>query len=68
MITSFPGLGNLLGARVLAEVGDDRSRFSDARSLKAYAGSAPIPRASGKKRYVGRRFVKNDRLTHAGYL
>jgi transposase len=68
VITSFPGLGNLLGARVLAEIGDDRTRFADARALKAYAGSAPITRASGKKRYVGRRFVKNDRLVHAGYL
>jgi transposase len=68
VITSFPGLGNLLGARVLAEIGDDRTRFADARALKAYAGSAPITRASGKKRYVGRRFVKNDRLVHAGHL
>ncbi|MFD7609025.1 transposase [Streptomyces mirabilis] len=68
LITSFPGLGTLLGARVLAEIGDDRDRFADARALKAYAGSAPITRASGKKRYVGRRFVKNNRLTHAGYL
>lgn len=68
VITSFPGLGNLLGARLLAEIGDDRTRFADARALKAYAGSAPIIRASGKKRYVGRRFVKNDRLVHAGYL
>jgi len=67
-ITSFPGLGKLLGARVLAEIGDDRGRFTDARALKAYAGSAPVTRASGKKRYVGRRFVKNNRLTHAGYL
>ena len=28
IITSFPGLGALTGARVLAEIGDDRSRFS----------------------------------------
>ncbi|MDT0568559.1 IS110 family transposase [Streptomyces sp. DSM 3412] len=68
LITSFPGLGCLLGARILAEIGDDRDRFADARALKAYAGSAPVTRASGKKRYVGRRFVKNNRLTHAGYL
>jgi transposase len=68
VITSFPGLGALLGARVLAEIGDDRDRFTDARALKAYAGSAPITRASGKKHYVGRRLVKNDRLVHAGYL
>ncbi|HXA87020.1 MAG TPA: IS110 family transposase, partial [Mycobacterium sp.] len=33
IITSFPGLGMLAGARVLAEIGDDRSRFADARGL-----------------------------------
>ncbi|MED7828447.1 transposase, partial [Streptomyces chiangmaiensis] len=65
---SFPGLGPLLGARVLAEIGDDRNRFSDARALKSYAGSAPITGASGKKRFVGRRFVKNNRLMNAGFL
>ena len=44
VITSFPGLAGSTGARVLAEIGDDRSRFADARALKAYAGSAPITR------------------------
>jgi transposase len=68
ILLSFPGLGVQLGARVLAEIGDDRTRFADARALKAYAGSAPITRASGKKRYVGRRFIKNDRLITAGFL
>jgi transposase len=29
---------------VLAEIGDDRTRFTDARALKAYAGSAPVTR------------------------
>ncbi|GAA3510982.1 transposase [Streptosporangium album] len=48
IITSFPGLADLTGARVLAEIGDDRDRFADARALKAYAGAAPITRASGK--------------------
>lgn len=47
IITSFPGLGDLTGARLLAEIGDDRARFADARALKAYAGSAPVTRASG---------------------
>jgi transposase len=67
IITSFPGLGALTGARVLAETGDDRSRFSDAKGLKAYAGAAPITRASGKTRSVTRRKVKNNRLNAAGY-
>jgi transposase len=67
IITSFPGLGALTGARVLAETGDDRSRFQDAKSLKAYAGAAPITRASGKTRSVTHRKVKNNRLASAGY-
>jgi transposase len=67
IITSFPGLGPLTGARVLAETGDDRSRFQDAKGLKAYAGAAPITRASGKSRSVTHRRVKNNRLAAAGY-
>jgi len=47
-----PALGKLAGARVLAEIGDDRARFADARGLKAFAGSAPTTRASGKKTVV----------------
>ena len=46
IITSFPGLGESTGVRVLAEIGDDRSRFADARGLKSFAGSAPVTRAS----------------------
>lgn len=53
---------------MLAEIGDDRARFTDARALKSYASSAPITRASGKKRFVGRRFVKNNRLMNTGFL
>jgi transposase len=68
IITSFPGLGPLTGARVLAETGDDRSRFADAKGLKAYAGAAPITRASGKTTAVLHRRVKNQRLAAAGYV
>jgi transposase len=68
IITSFPGLGILTGARVLAETGDDRSRFQDAKGLKAYAGAAPITRASGKTRSVTHRRIKNNRLNAAGYI
>jgi transposase len=68
IITSLPGLGSLTGARVLAEIGDDRSRFADARALKAYAGAAPVTRASGKSLTVMHRRVKNQRLASVGYL
>ncbi|WSS99833.1 IS110 family transposase [Streptomyces phaeochromogenes] len=68
ILLSFPGLGIQLAARILAETGDDHTRFADARGLKAYAGASPITRASGKKSSITRRWVKNDRLNHAGYL
>ena len=67
IITSFPGLGPLTGARVLAEIGDDHERFETSRDLKAYAGAAPITRASGKSHLVMHRRVKNHRLASAGY-
>jgi transposase len=45
IVTSQPGLGPILGARVLAEFGDDRSRYADAKARKNYAGTSPITRA-----------------------
>ncbi|WP_234321345.1 transposase [Streptomyces katrae] len=68
LISSFPGLGSLTGARVLAEIGDDRARFATAGSMKAYAGSAPVTRASGKSCSVMARRVKNQRSAAAGYV
>ena len=68
IITSMPGLGTVLGARMLGEVGDDRERFTDARGLKAFAGTAPITRASGTKSGVSARIVRNKRLGQVGYL
>ncbi|MET8386498.1 IS110 family transposase [Streptosporangium canum] len=68
IITSFPGLGDLTGARLLGEIGDDRTRFADARALKAYAGAAPVTRSSGRSRAVMHRRVKNQRLAAVGYV
>ncbi|HEX8628260.1 MAG TPA: IS110 family transposase, partial [Catenuloplanes sp.] len=62
---SQPGLGDLLGARVLGEFGDDPDRYAGARARKNYAGQAPITRASGKKRVVLARYVRNRRLADA---
>ena len=67
VLISFPGLGRLTGSRVLAEIGDDRTRFADARSLKAYAGAAPVTRSSGKSHHVQHRKIKNQRLAATGY-
>jgi transposase len=62
---SQPGLGVLLSARVLAEFGDDKTRYTDARARKNYAGTSPLTRQSGKKKLVLARYVHNDRLIDA---
>jgi len=65
IVLSQPGLGPILGARVLAEFGDEHKRYSSAKARKNYAGTSPITRASGKKKVVAARFVHNDRLIDA---
>ncbi|MFD1522932.1 transposase [Pseudonocardia yunnanensis] len=55
-------LGGLAGARLLGEIGDDCTRFADARKLRAHADSAPVTRASDQSRVVTHRRIKNDRL------
>lgn len=65
IISSQPGLGTILGARVLAEFGDAPDRYATAKCRKNYAGTSPITRASGKRKVVAARFVHNDRLIDA---
>jgi len=65
IILSQPGLGPVLGARVLAEFGDDPDRYASAKARKNYAATSPITRQSGKKKTVMARYVHNDRLRDA---
>ncbi len=67
IIRSLPGLGMTLGARVLAEFGDDPNRYADAKSRKNYAGTSPITRESGTRRIVLARYARNTRLADAAY-
>ena len=67
VIRSLPGLGMVLGARVLGELGDDPNRYGDAKSRKNYAGTSPITRASGKHHVVLARYARNKRLADATY-
>jgi transposase len=65
ILRSLPGLGTVLGARVLGEFGDDRARYIDARARKNYAGTSPITKASGSRRVVLARFARNERIVDA---
>jgi transposase IS116/IS110/IS902 family protein len=62
---SQPGMGAVLGARVLGEFGDDPHRYADGKARRNYAATSPITRASGKKKVVAARFIHNDRLVDA---
>jgi transposase len=68
IVRSLPGLGTVLGARVLGEFGDDPNRYVDAKARKNYAGTSPITKASGKSRVVLARYARNRRLADACYL
>jgi hypothetical protein len=62
---SLPGLGVILGARALGEFGDDPDRYANPKSRKNYAGTSPLTIASGKKRAVLARHIRNRRLYDA---
>lgn len=68
IIRSLPGLGMTLGARVLSEFGDDPNRYTDAKSRKNYAGTSPITKASGSRRVVLARYVRNRHLGDAASM
>jgi transposase len=65
MYLSQPGLGPVLGARVLGEFGDDPDRYDSGKARKNYVVTSPLTRASGKKKTVTARFIRNDRLIDA---
>jgi len=68
VVRSLPGLGTILGARVPGESGDAPDRYTTAKSRKNYAGTSPITRASGTRRAVLARHVRNKRLADAACL
>ena len=65
ILRSLPGLGVVGGARVLAEFGDDPTRYPHPTARKSYAGTAPITRASGTRKVVLARLARNKRLSDA---
>jgi transposase len=65
IFASFPGVGPVLTAVLLAEIGEDRGRFPRPEVLLAEAGLAPVTRASGRSRSVRFRYAANTRLRQA---
>jgi transposase len=62
ILDTLPAFGTVLAGRMLAEFGDDAARFPDAAARRAYAGTSPVTRASGKSRAVVMRRGGNRRL------
>jgi transposase len=62
---SFPGMGEVTAAILLAEMGEDRGRFPTADVLLAETGTAPVTRSSGRSRTVRFRYAANKRMRHA---
>lgn len=52
-------------ARLVAEIGDDRSRYPTRESLAADAGMAPVARESGKRKVATFRWACDKRLRDA---
>jgi transposase len=44
---------------------DAPDRYASGKARKNYAGTSPITRASGKRKIVAARFIRNNRLTDA---
>jgi transposase len=68
IVRSQPGLGVVLGARVLGEFGDDPHRYQTAKGRTAFAGTAPVTRSSGLRTTVVARAACNQQLVDACYL
>ncbi len=57
LFSTLPRAGKRLAPRLLAEIGDDRSRYRDAASLQALSGTSPVPYESGNYAKPHRRYA-----------
>jgi transposase len=67
VFASLPGAGPRLAPRLLAEWGDDRTRYASAATIQALAGTAPVVVQSGAFRGVRRRTACVNPLRQALY-
>jgi transposase len=68
LLESLPGIASTLGPVLAAELGSDVTRFSDVKTLKAFAGSCPVTKRSGKYCEVSYRRTCNWRVRQALHL
>lgn len=62
LFESFPAVGRITAAELIAEIGDDRSRYPTPQHLLAEAGAVPVTLSSGKIQRVRIRYACNRRL------
>jgi Transposase, Mutator family/Transposase IS116/IS110/IS902 family len=65
LFVSLPGAGKRLAPRLLAEWGDDRTRYQEASSGQALAGTSPVAFQSGNVARAHRRYACNKVLRNA---
>jgi transposase len=61
IVASFPGAATRTQARLIAALGDDRSRYDDSASLQCAADIAPLTKQSGKPDGFSQLLVKSIR-------
>jgi len=57
VFSSFPCAKKVLGPRLLAAFGGDRTRYESALDLQSFAGIAPVTRSSGKSKTIHKRMA-----------
>ena len=67
MWASLPGAGKRLAPRLLAEIGDERQRYSQPTNLQAVAGTSPVLFESGNYSKARRRLACIKPLRNALY-
>lgn len=65
IIDSLPGVGPIMGPRIIAALGTDRSRFDPAFELSNFAGISPVIARSGNQCWTHWRFVCNKHVRQA---
>ena len=68
LFNSLPAAGKKLAPRLLAECGDDRSRFDHSQALQCHAGTAPVSFQSGQTNRVFMRRACNKTLRATVHL